>query len=309
MLFQSITLLLKNFIKKPSVYFLALFILSTPAGADGQKIIQATPALWKVEKGDTPTYILGTFHLLPANYRWYEGKIGESFSQADELVIEAKMTQEDQMELQKTFMMNGFFAGEETIKDHLDMESYQKLLTHAQNLMGAGEKDVQKMKPWLASLQMAVVAIMKQGFVPNSGVDKYMEAMAEKSGKAMSGLENGPEAMKSLYDHPMKVQVSMLADTLKQLDNFKSYMDKFVGAWASGNEDKLDEVLVQGMKSTPEMYQALLVDRNNKWLPKIEGFIKNGKTTFIAVGAGHLVGKDSVIALLRSKGYKVEKIQ
>jgi len=55
------------------------------------------------------------------------------------------------------------------------------------------------------------------------------------------------------------------------------------------------------------MLKKLLLDRNRAWIPKLEEFLKSDKAVLVVVGAGHLVGKDSVVELLTAKGYKVEQ--
>jgi uncharacterized protein YbaP (TraB family) len=58
----------------------------------------------------------------------------------------------------------------------------------------------------------------------------------------------------------------------------------------------------------PQLYKALLVDRNKKWLPKVEAYFKTEKREFVLVGVGHLVGADGVLAALEKKGYRVEQL-
>ena len=55
----------------------------------------------------------------------------------------------------------------------------------------------------------------------------------------------------------------------------------------------------------PEVYQRVLVDRNERWVPKIEALIEGGVPTLVIVGTGHLVGRDSVVAMLQAKGHFV----
>jgi hypothetical protein len=60
------------------------------------------------------------------------------------------------------------------------------------------------------------------------------------------------------------------------------------------------------MDGFPALRKAVFHDRHIKWLPQIERMLADGRTHVIVVGAGHLVGKDSVIAMLRAKGITVE---
>lgn len=300
------------FIKYVALICIGIWAMSSPVGAEETDVVHAHPALWKVEnihgkKGDT--YFLGSFHLLPQNYRWFEGTLKTAFEQADELVLETEMTAEAMAEIQAMFIKNGFFVGEDTLKNHLDEAHYQKMLGYAQKLMGQNEATVQKVKPWFMAIQLSIISTMSSGMDPNSGVDRFLEGEAHKSAKNISGLETPKEQMTALIDHPLHVQSAMLTDTLDKLDDFKSYISSYLEAWASGDADKIGQTMVEDMAKYQDMYQALLVKRNMNWLPEIERRLNDDKRTFIVVGAAHLVGKDGIVTLLRDKGYKVEKIQ
>jgi uncharacterized protein YbaP (TraB family) len=62
-------------------------------------------------------------------------------------------------------------------------------------------------------------------------------------------------------------------------------------------EDAFDKV--------PSLRDNLLVRRNKNWVPKLEAMLASGRPHFVTVGIGHLVGRDSVVAMLRAKGYTV----
>jgi uncharacterized protein YbaP (TraB family) len=61
------------------------------------------------------------------------------------------------------------------------------------------------------------------------------------------------------------------------------------------------------MKATPEIYDRLLVERNANWVESVEPCVKQKTSCFVVVGAAHLVGPDSLVAMLQKKGYKVEQ--
>ena len=292
-----------------TLLFVGFLLLSGPVRAEEDAAVTAHPALWQVEKNGGKVYLLGSFHLLPKNYIWYEGIVKQSFEAADELVMEAKMTPEATAAIQAMVIQNGFFTGGDSLKAHLDPEHYAKMLMTAKRLMGVNEDAAQKMKPWFMALQISIISIMSSGMDPNSGVDKYLEGLATQGNKTISGLETAQDSMNALINHPVRVQSAMLSDTLDKLDDFKTYIQSYLDAWASGNMDMMSTTMIDDMKSHPEMYQALLVKRNENWLPAIENHIAAEKTIFIVVGAAHLAGPDGLVRMLEAKGYNVEKIQ
>ncbi len=292
-----------------TILFFGVVTLSGPLRAAETDVVNASPALWQVKKGQGKVYLLGSFHLLPKNYQWFDGIISQSFDSSEELVMEAKMTSEATAALQATVMKNAFFAADDNLQNYLDRVYYDKILEQAKKLMGMDEAATRKMKPWFLGLQISVISIMSTGMDPSSGVDKYLEVLAGKENMAISGLETPQDSMNALMKHPLSVQSAMLTDTLDKLEDFKSYINSYLKAWASGDSDVLSKTMIDDMATHQAMYQALLVDRNKNWLPAIEAHINGDKTIFIVVGAAHLVGPDGIVRMLRDKGYQVDKIQ
>ena len=67
----------------------------------------------------------------------------------------------------------------------------------------------------------------------------------------------------------------------------------------------LEKVLNATKKDAPALYKRLLTDRNEKWVPKLQELLAGDKNVIVIVGAGHLVGKQGVVELLRKKGVKI----
>jgi len=76
----------------------------------------------------------------------------------------------------------------------------------------------------------------------------------------------------------------------------------------AGNETVLKDLALKEFAVSPKLYQTLILDRNQKWIGKIEGYLKGPDRVLVLVGAAHLVGDGGVVALLRKKGYTVEKL-
>ena len=86
----------------------------------------------------------------------------------------------------------------------------------------------------------------------------------------------------------------------------KGSLDGLIDAWRRGDVAALDRSLHGELSDFPVLQKAVFHDRHVKWLPQIERMMADGRTHVIIVGAGHLVGSGSVIAMLRAKGIKVE---
>ena len=97
--------------------------------------------------------------------------------------------------------------------------------------------------------------------------------------------------------------------SLQELKTIKQQFELLISSWRRGDTGKLAELLAIEFKTgQPKLYRKLIVDRNRNWLPVIEAAQKTPKTRFYLVGVGHLVGPDGIIAALKKKGYKVDKL-
>mgnify|MGYP003548022907 CR=1 FL=1 len=153
--------------------------------------------------------------------------------------------------------------------------------------------------------------ITTAGYDVNSGVERKLAPDAKAGGKEIRKLETVQEQLLVFADLPEEVQIRFLMDGVKEIDEESTILDDMVHAWAMGDVQKLDEIMIQeDLAENPEIYAALLVNRNANWVKKIDELVKaETGTFFIAVGAAHLTGKDSVIAKLAPFGYTAERIE
>lgn len=157
--------------------------------------------------------------------------------------------------------------------------------------------------------RLTVVGLKLQamGFDPGQGIDRYFFRKAKKERKETHGFET-LEYQLGLFDGlPERVQEALLLQSLGDAELTEAAVDAVVKAWASGDLKRLDALLLQGMRDHPELYRALIVDRNLAWLPKIESYLAHHENYLVVVGAAHLAGRDGLIEMLKAKGYAVEQ--
>lgn len=288
------------------LYLILFAVVYVPAQAQDE--INAKPAVWLVEQEDAKLYMLGSVHLLPDNVNWYEGLVEQVVSQGDEVVFEVHLTPQKEAQSVQIVMENGLFTNGDTLKNHLNDDDYNNLVSTSQSL-GLSAATISTFKPWYASLLLSVSAITQQGWDPESGVDKYIEDIASRAGIEISELESVQSQMATLYDHPLDVQTAMLKDTLVQLKDIRAITLEMVDAWASGDLERMNAAFLEPMKEQEELYAKLVVQRNRNWIPVIEGLLKKDQTTLVVAGVAHFIGDDGVVGMLENKGYKLKRVQ
>ncbi|VXB83881.1 TraB/GumN family protein [Brevundimonas sp. G8] len=293
---------------------LALFvaIAGVPADALAQTTAPAAsapiqgegPALWVIKDADSTLYLFGSVHVLRPTTGWASPRVEAAFDSASDIWFEIS-NPDDQAAVMPLIQQHGL-SPETPLSSRLTPEENAELEAAAQ-AMGASAAQLQPMKPWLAALSLSVAPLVKAGYDPKSGVELVLKARAEAAGKPIHAFETIDKQIGILANLPDDVQMAFLRETLKDYENAVTMLDTMVEAWAKGDVATLDRVMVEEMKAaSPALYQALLVDRNTDWANQIQTMLEGSGTAFIAVGAGHLTGDDSVQAILQQRGVTVE---
>jgi uncharacterized protein len=301
--------IIRNLFDSKIFLFVILFLFMVPVSGKTQSDdLNAHPAVWLIEKDNSKTYFLGSVHLLPPDIKWYGGVVEQVFESADEIVFEVNMTPEKQKRAQQISQASALLPEGATIDQYLTDDEMHDMNENALSL-GIPPQAISRMQPWIISISLSISAIKKEGWDSDSGVDKYIQELANAKNIKISELETIETQMASLTDHPIDIQAEMLKDTLEQLKDMRNLTMKMVGSWASGDMDQMETAFLEPMKEQKEVYKKLVIDRNKNWIPIIENLINKNQTTFIVAGAAHFIGEDGVIELLRQSGYILKKIQ
>ena len=264
------------------------------------------PAIWVLSDADTTLYIMGTVHLLRPELDWRSDEIDAALNAADTLVFEADVSSSEAgAEMMKFVREKGLFQNGGQLTNLLsDAETIE--LQAALDYVGLPLGAVQNMRPWFAAVNLSVMQMTKDGFDPNSGVEQVLIAEGTLAGKSFAYLETVDDQLGRLAGLPDDVQVDFLISSAESIDEGAAMLDALVDEWADGDVTGLGLLLANpDMMGSDEVYDALLKERNETWAPKISAMLETPGTRLIAVGAGHLAGDDSVIAMLRTDGFEV----
>lgn len=279
-------------------------LAQTAAPAAPAPIQGEGPALWVVKDADSTLYLFGSVHVLRPTTGWASPRVEAAFDSASDIWFEIS-NPDDQAAIMPLTQQHGL-SPETPLSSRLTPEENAELDAAAQ-AMGAAAAQLQPMKPWLAALSLSVAPLIKAGYDPKSGVELVLKARAEAAGKPIHGFETIDKQIGILAGLPDDVQLVFLRETLKDYENAATKLDEMVEAWARGDVATLDRVTIKEMKeASPALYQAVLVDRNTDWANQIQTLLEGSGTAFIAVGAAHLTGDDSVQAILQKRGVTVE---
>jgi uncharacterized protein YbaP (TraB family) len=262
------------------------------------------PALWVVRDADSTLYLFGTVHVLRPTTAWGSARVDAAFDSADQVWFEIS-NPDDQAAIMPLIQQHGL-SPDRPLSSLLTAEEMTVLNTIAASAgMPAGQIDI--FRPWLAGLALSVAPLMKAGYDPRSGVELVLKARAEAAGKPIQAFETIDKQVGILAGMSEADQLASLRLLMESWGDATAELDGIVAAWASGDVKALEALAVDEMQvETPALYEALLVRRNTDWANQIQTMLEGSGTIFMAVGAAHLAGDDSVQEILGDRGVTVE---
>jgi len=167
---------------------------------------------------------------------------------------------------------------------------------------------LQNMKPGMLMSTLELLEFQTRGFTPD-GVDMHFHQRAKADGKTIEAFETVDEQIGFIENMGEGEESEYVLLSLRDLEKIDDDIESMVSIWRNGEADDLVELFVEDMEETiPGVYQTLLLDRNNKWMPTIEAMFNDSDTEFILVGVAHLVGEDGLVQHLRNRGYQVNQL-
>jgi uncharacterized protein YbaP (TraB family) len=270
--------------------------------------------LWKIEGNDLadPSFLFGTIHMIGKEDYILRESAKSALDDAAQITFEINMDDMTDMGAMMPLLMKMFMKNDTTLQDLLSEEDYEVVKDHfAQSELPLPMVFLEKMKPmFLTMLDPEAMGSldMEGGEVVSYEMELY--EIAQKQNKEIGGLETAEYQMSVFDKIPYKAQAEMLVQGIKVTEDTTAIDQLAVMVEMYKNQDiQAMQEMMEGDGSEIAGYEdILLIDRNKNWIPVMEKMMSE-KKVFFAVGAGHLGGKQGVIALLRAEGYKVTAVE
>jgi uncharacterized protein YbaP (TraB family) len=239
------------------------------------------PAMFVVRDSDTTIYVFGTFHVLDGKDQWFGDKVRDAFERSDELVLETLIPERPS-----------------------DIAAAPAVLRVPTVTASAS---------FLATARMAIDAGRSQGMQANNGADMVLRRQAEAEGKPVEGLET-LQFQLNMFNHmppaaPVTTSLRSHAPSgAAPIDRLSQAMGTMQAAWKRGDQSVFVNMLSQLKAASPETYQMMFTERNDRWADWIRARLRSPGTVFVAVGAGHLAGQDSLLVHLAERGIPSQRV-
>ena len=270
--------------------------------------VYAESSVWKLDGDNGSFYLAGSCHVLRKSDYPLPEEFESAYDDADQVIFESDIEALMSQEIQLLLLSKGMYTGGDTLEKKLSKKSYASLVKYC-NDRSMSIDLFQNFKPWMVTMTFLVLELGKNGITPADGLDMYFSNKAKKDGKQTGGLEDVYRHIELVSSFEEEFDDSIIESFIQEVEKVQVIMEDLIKSWRAGDEAEIDEYVSENMrKEFPKLYKKLITDRNRDWIPHLETLMDSGKRTLVIVGVGHLVGKDSVINLLKSKGYKIKKM-
>lgn len=270
-------------------------------------LVLADTSLWKISKNDQSLYIGGTLHVLAASDYPLPDSFMQAYKGAHTLVFETDLAALATPEFQMSMLGALTYTDGNNLKSTLKPDTFNRLQTYCQ-IRGLPLDNFLRFKPALLTITLTMVELQRLG-ISSAGVDKHFHKLGENDGKAFAQLESAQQQLQFLSAMGAGQEDQLILSALDDMDTLAEMMSTMKTAWRKGDSKKLLHTAITPMKASyPEIYQELLVSRNDNWMPQIKAMFDTPETEFILVGTLHLVGSDGIIERLAADGYDVEQL-
>lgn len=295
---------------------IAMLLFLAAIGAQAQ-------LLWKISGNglQKPSYIIGTYHLAPVSFTDSIKGLKDALAAAEQVygeVVTADMTSPENLQKMQAAMM---LPEGQTLDKLYTAEELTRINAALKSILGADmtnpilAQQLGKMTPQALQTQLGLLIYLKKhpGFNPNEGFDAYFQKEAAAKGKPVGGLETIDFQVNTLLKGlPMERQKELLLCLADNLDFTEEQTENVVNAFfkqdLDGIKAAMDAKLNNTCDGTPEEEERLIYGRNDNWMKQMPEIMKQ-KSTFFAVGAGHLPGERGLLAQLKKAGYTVEGVK
>lgn len=267
----------------------------------------AAPAIWKVSDADSSVWIFGSIHLLPPDTDWRTPEFDRLIDDADKVYFETDLGPAAQAEIIVMTAQRGFSTDSKLLNQKVDSKVMGKVRSMAETV-NVPVANLLAMEPWMAATTLSMAAMVQAGYDPAIGVDTTV--MKEIPEERQGFLETAVEQMDAIAGGTRDEHIQMLKATLAEGTAAVGTIDQMLDAWISGSPEKVGDIFLAQLGSYGDGFtHRLITDRNSNWTGQISEMLERNEKAFLIVGAGHMVGEDSVVTMLENAGFTSERVQ
>lgn len=261
--------------------------------------------IWEVKPAtaEAPvSYLVGTVHsTLASDYR-LPPVLLNALTQSQRFFMEADLNQTEEVAKAALSLAFDFSRNNAQILTPTEWQTLQQRLT-VQKIPAAV---MAVARPWYLNVLLESTG----GGAPQNPeliLDQVLRRLAEEKKLTLTYLETVTEQLKALAEGlPEEKQLARLQRNLAAPPkDTAAERDRVLTHYNAQDLAALERMDQEAYVEDPEYYQAIVTQRNLKWLKILEPAFKQ-ESCIVAVGTLHLVGPRSLVALLQAQGWRVQ---
>ena len=269
---------------------------------------RAESSVWIVTSPTSTVYLAGSYHILRSSDYPLPPEFEAAYRQSAKIVFEVPPGAMEEPEVRARLAGMAIYEDGGTLQQHLTPRTYGKVEAFCRE-RGYPLTQFQSLRPWMLAMTLMILEMQRLGLQPTGGVDEFFDTKARQDGKTIEGLETVDEQIQFLTLLDRGMDDELVIQTVGELEQLNAKLTALVNVWKTGDERGLAELFLKELKGYPRLYRVLIVERNQRWLKRVEGYLTQPARVMVIVGAAHLAGPDGLLDALRQRGYTVAKLR
>lgn len=272
-----------------------------------QAASRAEPPAWIVTDADSRMILYPTVHALPDGLDWQSPALAEIIAASDKVWLEIGDPDAPGLAEEVSRLVSAYgMSPDMPLSRRLD-ETQFAAFSQAVTELGLPVEALDPMKPWLAAIAMTQAELSAAGISGERGVEKVLSGLLDD--RPVKNLETAAQQTRMLAELADEDQVAFL---MTAVETAGTAADRLLGVtrdWAAGDLKGMEQLLLAELRADyPALYDRIFSQRNAAWADILSERLEGSGSDFVAVGAGHLIGEDSVQSLLAARGYTVRRV-
>ena len=264
----------------------------------------AASTVYEISKGESKIYLAGTIHMLRAQDFPPPAEFDSAYRESQHIYFETDIEYTKTPEFGQRFAQAMTLPDNKSIKDVLSTDAWAELQNFSQKNQFP-LKQFMNFNPAMISILITISEAKKMGV--EDGVDVYYDKLARNEKKLIGEMESGDDVISYMKNFSNETPDKIIKSTLSDVENIHEDLKRMITSWRTGDLDSLEQNMGEKMrKEMPGAYKSLVIDRNKKWLPKMEKMLVTPEVEMVMVGSLHLSGKHGLLASLKKSGYNVK---
>jgi uncharacterized protein YbaP (TraB family) len=266
------------------------------------------PFLW-ILSTEPPAFLFGTIHLPDDRVLALPDVVTAAFEASDVVCTEIPLDMNTQTKAVTAFIL----PGDDNLYTILPSDLYERTSKYFES-KGFSLSMFQKFKVYAVVLQLVLLDYLPD-FATKQPLDAMFYSWAEEENKESDALEAVEEQIAIFEAFSVEEQIELLRTSLDYLEeDGGKFAETMIDAYIAGDSDNLWKILYEYMDPDSPIDQKFMrlafTERNRRMADRIAQRLKDNtdKIYFFAIGAGHYHQKDGILALLKEKGYKAQRL-